>query len=58
MGCFDGSVFENIPNLNYSEDGYPLLEVEVVIPSQKSAKFVITKSSLYMIACSVRNPRF
>jgi len=58
MGCFDGSVFENIPNLNYFGDGYPLLEVEVVIPSKKSAKFVITKSSLYMIACSIRNLRF
>ncbi|GAA0158725.1 hypothetical protein LIER_38718 [Lithospermum erythrorhizon] len=28
MGCFDGSVFEDIPNLNWSGEGYPLLEVE------------------------------
>ncbi|KAG9149801.1 hypothetical protein Leryth_025363, partial [Lithospermum erythrorhizon] len=58
MGSFDGSVFEDIPNLNWSGEGYPLLEVEVVTTQQSSAKFVIVKSSLYLIACFVNQLNF
>ncbi|GAA0183739.1 hypothetical protein LIER_31098 [Lithospermum erythrorhizon] len=58
MGSFDGSVFEDIPNLNCSEEAYPLLEVEVVTPQQTSVKFVIVKSSLYLIACLVNQVKF
>lgn len=49
MGCLGGSVFEGIENLN-CQQGYPVVEIEIVTPSDHSAKFIISKNDLYMIA--------
>jgi hypothetical protein len=49
MACLDGSVFEDICNLNLSE-GYPLVEIEVFTPEQVSSKFLICRRDLYLIA--------